>query len=145
MKNLFHKPQIIQNKRVKYSTLIVKFMEPFADEFADIAYYEDIFEFVINAWNIGNIKLIFSESGSKALINAIEAQDQGTNTDLLKRMIDYKISHFKEYTHFITDFEIEKISGGPVLSVIVQEQDVYLATMAKTLEEQNEDSIQDES
>lgn len=132
---LFKKPQILQNKGVKYSTLLEQFIEPFASEFTDIEYYEDIFEFAINAWNFGNMKLILPEGESDTVINAVNDQDM--NVDLLKRMIAHKISHFKEYTYFIADYEIKETSGDPVLSVITQEQDAFLTNMVENMEAEN--------
>lgn len=134
--NLFNKPQIVQNKGVKYSRLLEQFIEPFANEFADVEYYEDIFEFAINAWNFGNIKLVLPEGESDAAINAVGGQHD-VNIDLLKRMIDYKVSHFKEHTNFIAEYEIKETSNDPVLSVITQEQDVFLATMFENMEAEN--------
>lgn len=133
--NLFNKPQIVQNKGVKYSTLLEQFITPFANDFADVEYYDDVFEFAINAWNFGNMKLILPEGESDAAINAVKGQD--INLDLLKRMMDYKVSHFKEYTNFISDYEIKGSSSDPVLSVITQEKDAFLATMVENLEAEN--------
>ena len=138
--NLFDGTRVVQNKGVKYSTLLEQFIEPFKNDFADIDYYEDIFEFATNAWNFGNIKLLFPEEESDATLNTIIDSTEGhdINTDLLIRMIDYKVSHFKEYTNFIADFEIKETSGGPVLTVMTQEQDTFLATMYGAMEEQDE-------
>lgn len=133
--SLFSKPQIIQNKGVKYSTLLEEFIAPFVHDFADVEYYEDIFEFAINAWNLGNMKLILPKGESDAAINAVNSQN--INIDLLKRMIDYKVSHFKEYTNFIADFEVKETSGDPVLSVVTQEIDAFLATMIENMEAEN--------
>lgn len=133
--NLFDKPEIVQNKGVKYSTLLEQFITPFADDFADVEYYEDIFEFAINAWNFGNMKLILPEGESDAAINAVKGQD--INLDLLKRMMDYKVSHFKEYTNFIADYEIKESSSDPILSVITQEKGAFLAKMVENMEAEN--------
>src|SRR5699024_9658449 len=94
--NLFDGTRVVQNKGVKYSTLLEQFIEPFKNDFADIDYYEDIFEFATNAWNFGNIKLLFPEEESDATLNTIIDSTEGhdINTDLLIRMIDYKVSHF---------------------------------------------------
>lgn len=139
----FDKPQIIQNKGVKYSTLLEQFIEPFVSEFADTEHYEDILEFAMNAWNFGNMKLILPDGESDAAINVVENQD--INTDLLKRMIDYKISHFKEYTNFIVDYELRETSDDPVLSVITQEQDAYLSNMLNAMQGQDGQGEYDEN
>ena len=132
---LFNKKEIIKNTGVKYSTLLEQFIEPFAREFEDVEYYDDIFEFAINAWNFGNMKLILPEDTSDTAINSVK--DKDINSDLLKRMMNYKVSHFKEYTNFIVDYEIKETSGDSVLSVITQPQDVYLSEMFNKLESEN--------
>ena len=33
--------------------------------------------------------------------------DMSINRELMKKLIDYKASHFKEYTNFIVDFEVK--------------------------------------
>jgi hypothetical protein len=132
---LFDNKNIKQNSGVKYSTLLEQFIEPFALEFTDLEYYDDIFEFAMNAWNFGNMKLILPESESDTIINAVKNED--INSDLLIRMINHKISHFSEFTNFIVDFEIEETSSDPVLSVITQPQDVYLSEMFEKLESEN--------
>ncbi|HLW40610.1 MAG TPA: hypothetical protein VKX31_09470 [Brumimicrobium sp.] len=48
-------------------------------------------------------------------------------------MIDYKTSHFKEYSNFIVDYELKETGGGNVLSVITQDKDTYLNTMLEMM------------
>ena len=87
--NLFSQPKIVQNTGVKYSALLEQFIAPFANDFADVEYYDDIFEFAINAWNFGNMQLILPEGESDAAINAAinAVKGQDINLDLLKRMM----------------------------------------------------------
>ena len=138
--NLFSQPKIVQNTGVKYSALLEQFIAPFANDFADVEYYDDIFEFAINAWNFGNMQLILPEGESDAAINAAinAVKGQDINLDLLKRMMDYKVSNFKEYTNFIEDYEIKESGSDPVLSVITQEKDAFLTTMLESMEADNE-------
>lgn len=140
--NLYSKPIIIQNQGVKYSTLLEQFMTPFVKDFADFKNYDDILEFAINAWNLGNMKSIIPKSEADAAINA--AEEEGVDVVLLKKMIDYKVSHFKKYTNFIADYELKKTSGDPILSVITQEEDAFLANMIEEMEDgQAEDNFQE--
>lgn len=134
--DLFNNQQITQNKGIKYSTLLEQFIAPFVNDFTEEEYYEDILEFAINAWNFGNMKLIMPEGESDEAINAVKELD--IDTDLLKRMIDYKINHFKEYTNFIADYEISETDDDHILSVITQEQDTYLATMFEDMKSEIE-------
>ena len=118
---------IIQNTGVKYAELLEQFLEPFINEFTEFDDQEDIIEFGINAWNFGNMKLILPEGAIDAQINSIN--EDYIDANLLKRMIELKITKFKEYTNFIAEFELKETSGDPILSVLTQEQDAYLAAM----------------
>lgn len=63
--NLFGDNKIVQNKGVKYSTLLEKFMANFKSEFSEMEYIENIFELAITAWNFGNISVIAEEEEFK--------------------------------------------------------------------------------
>ena len=126
--NLFNKPQIVvPNTGVKYSQLLEKFLEPFVDDFKDAEFYEDIIEFGINAWNAANMKLLLPKEENDDLPDALK--DSDINVALLNRMIDYKISHFKEFTNFIVDYDLEETIEDPILKITTQEQDAYLKSM----------------
>lgn len=125
--NLFDKPQIVPNPGVKYSQLLEKFLEPFMKDFEDVEFYEDIFEFAINAWNTANMKLILPKENSDEMFDALDNDD--INVALLNRMIEYKINHFKNYTNFIVDYELKETIEDPILSITTQEQELYLKFM----------------
>lgn len=126
--NLFGDKNVIQNEGVKYSGLLEKFIEPFIDEFKEYEYYEDIIEFAINAWNFGNMSLILPKEGNDEALNSF-TKIEGIDADLLIKMIDFKKSNFKEYTNFIADFKLQETENDPILTVITQEEDKYLAAM----------------
>lgn len=133
--NLFGDNKIVQNKGVKYSTLLEKFMANFKSEFSEMEYIENIFEVAIAAWNFGNISVIVEEKEFKKIIAS--SQEDDINTTLLFKMIDYKVTNFKEYTNFIVDYDLKETSKDPILSVITQEQETYLAAMFNEIEHQN--------
>lgn len=133
--NLFGDKKIIQNQGVKYSELLEQFVTPFTSDFSETEYYEDIIEFAINAWNFGNMKMLIPEDENDIVINSVKEKD--INVDLLLRMIDFKVAKFKEYTNFITDYEIDRTSDDPILSIITQEQDQYLNSMFDNMEAEN--------
>ncbi len=139
--NLFGNSKIVPNTGIKYSTLLEEFLAPFASEFEDIEYYEDIFEFAINAWNFGNMQANLPKGESDKVIEALDNQNHEINVDLLKRMIDYKISHFKAYTNFIVDYKLKETDQNPILSVITQEKEQFLES---TLENMREEIEQEE-
>ena len=138
--NLFNKPQIVvPNQGTKYSQLLEKFLEPFVNDFDDVEFYEDIFEFAINAWNSANMKLLLPKEENDAVFDDLESND--INVVLLNRMIDYKISHFKNYTNFIVDYDLEETIEDPILKITTQEQDAYLKAM---LEQFNQEDLADD-
>ena len=134
--NLFNKPQIVvPNLGVKYSQLLEKFLEPFINDFNDVEFHEDIIEFAINAWNFANMKILLPKEENDTAFDDLE--NDGINVALLNKMIDYKISHFKEYTNFIVDYELEETIEDPILKITTQEQDAYLKSMFKHFEEED--------
>jgi len=127
--SLFGNNKIVQNKGVKYSELLEQFIAPFVNEFRDTEYIEDIFEFAINAWNFGNMEIILPKGAFEKATDLIKEKE--INIVLLRKMIDYKVSNFKEYENFIDDYELKEVKPGedPVLSIITQEKEAYLANM----------------
>jgi hypothetical protein len=132
MTNILKKTIFIQNKGEKYSDLLQDFIHTFYDEFKDYKYYEDIISFAIEAWNIGNLKLILPENEVNKAINQVDSK--GVNLELLQKMIDYKVDHFKDYTNFIIDFEIVETSGDTILNVMTQFENDFIAEMAEMAE-----------
>lgn len=57
--------------------------------------------------------------------------------ELMKKLIDYKASHFKEYTNFIVDFEVKETNADPVLTVVTQEQETFLDMMLNEIKDEN--------
>ncbi|UAM99008.1 hypothetical protein K8354_04070 [Polaribacter litorisediminis] len=128
--NLFGEKKIIQNTGVKYSSLLEQFMEPFTKYFDNDKFfkYQDIFEFAINAWNFGNMASIVDSSSELENMTSLLKNDN-FNYHLLKKMMDYKVSNFKEFTNFIVDYEFDEKKGYPVLRVLTQPENIYMAKM----------------
>lgn len=141
--NLFGNNNIVQNQGEKYSVLLEKFISPFAKEFQDIEYMEDIFEFAINAWNFGNMKILMPDGEADAVFNVIKTDD--IDIDLLNRMIDYKVQNFKNHPNFIVDFEVKEVMGNPVLTVVTQTEEAYLANMLDKTENEFSEEEFDEN
>ncbi len=85
--DLFGNNEVVPNNGVKYSELLEKFMRPFASNFKDYEYIEDIFEFAVNAWNFGNMKVLMPQEEFKKTTDLIQEND--INFVLLNKMIDY--------------------------------------------------------
>ena len=130
--NLFENNKIVQNTGVKYSELLEQFMAPFVNDFNNMEYLEDAFEFAINTWNLGNMKVILPQEEFQKPTDLI--QDEDINFDLLKKMIDYKVSKFKKYTNFIVDFELTETNADPILKVITQSEEDYLSGMMNSMD-----------
>jgi len=141
--NLFGN-KVVPNIGVKYSELLEQFISPFVSEFRDTEYVEDIFEFAINAWNFGNMEVILPKGEFEKATGLIKEQD--IDAVLLRKMIDYKVSKFKQYDDFIIDFELKEVKAGedPILSILTQQKETYLANMMDTLDnEVTEDDFEE--
>lgn len=141
--SMFGNHKVVQNSGVKYSELLEQFMTPFAGELDHLEYVEDIFEFAIHAWNLANINSNLPKEEIANAMKLIEAEKEDFR--LLKKMLAYKEKKFKTYTNFIVDFELKEAphGGDPVLSVVTQEEEAYLATMLSDLENDGETSEDD--
>ncbi len=126
--------KIVPNTGVKYSELLEQFMSPFVNEFRDTEYIEDIFEFAINAWNFGNIEALMPKEELEKETGLIKEKE--IDIVLLRKMIDYKVSKFKEYTNFIVDYELKEVQAGEdrILSIVTQEEEEYLSNMMNSLD-----------
>ncbi len=124
---MFGNNKPIQNEGVKYSKLLEEFILPFKEDFVDVEFIDDIFDFAMNAWNFGNIKTIVPRRDFEKIISAGQSQD--IDFILLKKMIDFKAKNYKEYTNFIVSCELKGTDKNAILSVVTQEEDAYLETM----------------
>lgn len=91
------------------------------------------------------MKLILPKDDDKMVTDFLN-EEEDINAEFLNKMIDYKISKFKEHTNFITDFEIEETNGKTILKVVTQLEDDYLSTMLNDMydlntHEENEDGF----
>lgn len=129
------KSKIRKNEGVKYSELLDKFLEPFIHQINTLIPHEEIFEFGMFAWNNGNLRSIIPKHEFDKAFNSNEFK--GPERDLLKKMIDYKESHFKQFTHFMVEYEIEERNEESILSVFTQDQKSYLEMIVKQDEIEN--------
>lgn len=81
--------------------------------------------------------LLPEDEGNEA-INSMVEEDE--NLDLLNRMIELKVTKFKEFSNFIVDYEVGERNGKPLLTLVTQEQDVYLRAMAADMEDDHSES-----
>ncbi|MFA5297705.1 MAG: hypothetical protein WC389_05790 [Lutibacter sp.] len=136
--NLFGNKNVISNTTgLSYSALLDKFIAPFENDFPKDYYIEEIFQFALNAWNFGNLSLLIPKKEFEKTMASASADDE-INYPLLKKMISHKAKNFKEFTNFISDFELTKKNGEDVLTVITQSEENYLAEMMNSIDNQYE-------
>jgi hypothetical protein len=140
--DLFKGKKVVQNEGVKYSKLLEQFMAPFYKEFEDMEYLEDMFQFAVDAWNFGNLKMIMPKDEFDNINNFME--DYEVKKALMFSMIDYKVQHFKDYINFIADFELEETDGDPILTVVTQREEAFLANMLDNMRDELEEELLDE-
>ena len=126
--NLYGDNKTPENKENKYSSLLEDFISPFIKHFDDFEFQEDIFEFAIHAWNLGNMKSIMDEDEFEEIINLAKVDDP-VNYSLLRKMTTLKAIKFKEYTNFIIDFDVKVSNDTIVFKVKTEEENSYMAGM----------------
>lgn len=132
--SLFGNNTVIQNEGVKYSDLLNDFIKPFEYNFPDDFYLEDIIGFSMNAWNFGNLSLSMPKYEFEKTISS--ASSQYPKTTILKKMIDRKVTEFKEYDRYIVDFWLEEVKGDPILTVVTGDKEDYLNNMVNKMAHQ---------
>ena len=142
--NLFGNNEVVPNNGVKYSELLEQFMSAFISNFEDYEYIEDIFGFAINAWNLGNMNVLIPNGEFKKTMASLPPGN--FDMALLKKMIAHKEAKYKVFTNFIIDFELKEAQtgGDPILSVITQEEEAYLANMLNEIGEEDNLHSQDD-
>lgn len=133
--NLFNNSDNVEHGGSKYSDLVQEFMAAFSDDFSDVEYFEDILEFTINAWNFGNMRVIFPEQEFEEIIAMVTQEiSDDREGELLNKMTAYKVENFSEYSNFILDYEIEETENDTVLTLTTQEEDDYFSYLFGDME-----------
>jgi hypothetical protein len=125
--NLFEPNKNKQNTEVKYATLLEHFTTPFVKYFENFEYQEDIFDFALKAWNLGNLRNIFDEDEFEELI--LLSKEDSVDFSLLRKMTTLKFVKFKEFTDFIIDFELETTKNEIKLTVVTEPKSSYMADL----------------
>ena len=115
----------------KYAALLNDFIKHFEHNFPDDFELEDIIYFGMNAWNFGNMSLILSKEEFKKIL--LEASSQGSEIDLIKKMVDRKIAKFKEHDLFIADFELKEVDGVAVITVKTEQETEFLENLMEDM------------
>ncbi|MGS2764436.1 hypothetical protein [Sinomicrobium sp. M5D2P9] len=124
IRRLFENSKIPGKEDIKYSGLLNEFIIPFQDDFSPDQGPEYILHFSINAWNMGNMRVFVPKKEFDRIITPKPGENIEINVELLKKMVAYKVSHYKEYDRFITEF---RFSAGKDEG----EQELVLRTLDK--------------
>jgi hypothetical protein len=125
--NLFENNKTGKNKEDTYATLLDEFILPFTNDFSGFEYQEEVFDIALDAWNFGNIKSLLGAKEFKEVISL--AKENDINYPLLKKLIAYKVSKFKEFTNFIVDFDLLAVNGVLKLTVVTEKEEEYMIDM----------------
>jgi len=128
IRKLFENSNTPRNTDAKYADAFNKFIIPFQDEFSENWDLEFTIYFALNAWNMGNLKGVMPQKDFNRIIAPKPGEDIGDiNIDLLKKMVNYKISHYNEYDRFITKFKFSgEETGEQVLTLKTEDRDTYI-------------------
>ena len=91
----------IQNTGAKYSEMLVQLVEQFAEQLPENLTFEETLEVGIEAWNLANIK---EELGAISYKKELKAHQY---SEVIDKMVDYKLEHFERHNNIIVDFSTE--------------------------------------
>lgn len=109
----------------KYSDIIDEFMSSFRGDLVDFYDIEDMLDFVLSAWNMGNLSNILPKQEFKDFLKNIPEIQMDNR--LFKKMLAHKIKHFKENNHFVLSIKMEESTGGPKLIVDTQSEEDFMS------------------
>lgn len=95
------KDKIIENTGAKYSEMLVQLVEYFDEQLPESLTIEETFEVGIEAWNLANIK---EELGAISYKKELKAHQY---SEVIDKMVDYKLEHFERHNNIIVDFSTE--------------------------------------
>lgn len=95
------KEKNIENTGAKNSEMLVQLMEQFDELLPETLTFEDTLEVGIEAWNLANNKESF---GADLYKKELKAHNY---SDVIEKMVEYKLEHFAEHNNIIVDFSTE--------------------------------------
>ncbi|MBA3985991.1 MAG: hypothetical protein H0X63_05330 [Flavobacteriales bacterium] len=90
-----------ENKKPKYSEMLMQLVEQFDEQLPETLSFEDTLEVGIEAWNLANNKSNLGEDLYKKELKAHKYND------VIEKMVVNKLEHFAEYNNIIVDFSTE--------------------------------------
>lgn len=95
------KEKNIENKGAKYSDMLMQLVEQFDEQLPEALTFEETLEVGIEAWNLANNKINLGEDLYKKELKALK------HSDVIEKMVKYKLEHFAEHNNIIVDFSTE--------------------------------------
>lgn len=95
------KEKNIENSETKYSEMLMHLVEQFDAQLPEILTFQETLEVGIEAWNLANNKVRIGEDLYKKELKAQK------HSDVIEKMVDYKLVHFANHNNIIVDFSTE--------------------------------------
>ncbi|AIN75114.1 hypothetical protein [Flavobacterium psychrophilum] len=106
--------KIVEKNGRKYSEMLMKLVEKFDENLPTELTFEETLEVGIEAWNIANNKEFLQSR------NLYEPQIKSCKySEIVKKMVDFKIANFSEYNNTIIDYSTE----NDILKIKTQTQE----------------------
>jgi hypothetical protein len=95
------KEKNIENTGAKYSEMLVQLVEQFDELLPETLTFEETLEVGIEAWNLANNK---ESLGTDLYKKELKAHNC---SDVIEKMVEYKLEHFADHNNIIGDFSTE--------------------------------------
>lgn len=95
------KEKNIENTGAKYSEMLVQLVEQFDELLPENLTFEETLEVGIEAWNLANNK---ESIGVDLYKKELKAHN---HSDVIEKMVEYKLEHFADYNNIIVDYSTE--------------------------------------
>ncbi|MFH2142302.1 MAG: hypothetical protein ABIJ97_07775 [Bacteroidota bacterium] len=95
------KEKNVEKSCPKYSEMLIQLVEQFDDQLTETLNFEKTLEVGIEAWNLANNK---NSLGSDLYKKVLKAH---MYSDVIDKMVAFKLEHFAEFNNIIVDFSTE--------------------------------------
>lgn len=108
----FGKVEIRNNQTIKkkISTVVSEMLEPLMEEARSFKEEKNIIGMGIMAWNLGVIKTYKGEEEMQKSLQELKPKIPKTFLEILIEYVEIKCTKYKQYDHFIYDYEFTKIN-----------------------------------
>ncbi len=118
--------KIVHQLDKDYQSIFTEFLNVFKTRLQELMEMDDYLEFSINAWNFANMLIVLPENKIEEMEENIRIDYVKEEADIMVEMIQYKKQKYKNYTSFITEYDLNK-DGTFQLDMV--DEDRYLSDM----------------